>query len=162
MVQRPEHLEAVRGLFREYAAWLRENGLELSYQGFEEELAGLPGKYAPPGGRLLLALEGSEPAGCGALRPLGDGGCEMKRLYVRPRFRGSGLGKELAMRVLEEARAIGYRRMRLDTTTFMPEAKAMYERLGFCEIEPYYPVPEEVRRRTVFMELELGLRAGFG
>lgn len=156
LVERPEHLEAVRGLFREYAAWLRENGLELGYQGFQEELSGLPGRYAPPEGRLLLVLDGSEPAACVALRPLGGGVCEMKRLYVRPRFRGSGLGKGLAMRVLEEARAIGYQKVRLDTAAFMVEAKAMYKRLGFYEIEPYYLVPEEVRHRTVFMELELG------
>lgn len=151
-----EHLEVVRRLFREYAAWLGGNGLELSYQGFEEELTALPGKYALPEGRLLLALKGSEPAGCGALRRLAEGVGEIKRLYVCPRFRGMGLGRALAARLIEEARAIGYQKLRLDTTTFMPEARAMYERLGFQPIEPYYPVPQEVRRRTVFMELELG------
>jgi len=123
-------LETVRLLFREYADSL---GFDLSFQDFDRELAELPDFYA----RILLAEEGGEPAGCAALRDFGDGVCEMKRLYVRPALRGSGLGRALAEAVIEEARELGYERMRLDTTPEMVEAQALYEELGFREIEPY-------------------------
>jgi len=134
-------LDAIRRLLREYAAWLN---VDLSFQGFEEELAALPGDYAPPSGRLLVVEEaGTEIAGCAALRRIDDEICEMKRLYVPERFRGSGLGRRLAEAILEEARAIGYRRMRLDTLPQMGSAHRLYESMGFREIEAYRfnPVP---------------------
>jgi ribosomal protein S18 acetylase RimI-like enzyme len=133
----PEEVDLIRGLFREYAAGL---GVDLCFQRFEEELAGLPGAYAPPGGRLLLACDGDRVAGCVALRPATGGG-EMKRLYVRPEFRGRGVGRLLAGAVLVEAAAAGYRRVCLDTLPSMGEAIGLYRSLGFAEVEPYYPNP---------------------
>jgi GNAT superfamily N-acetyltransferase len=145
-----EHIDQVRQLFREYEAWL---DLDLCFQGFEKELAELPGAYALPAGRLLLAFENNELAGCVALRKLSDGVCEMKRLFLRPRFHGKGLGRKLAERIIEEARSAGYGRMRLDTLSEqMGTAIALYRSLGFTEIAPYYsnPVPG-----ALFMELGL-------
>jgi|KBSMisStandDraft_5_1062788.scaffolds.fasta_scaffold1085476_2 N-acetylglutamate synthase-like GNAT family acetyltransferase len=128
-------VDAIRGLLREYAAWLN---VDLCFQGFDEELAALPGEYAPPSGQLLVAeTEGGEIAGCVALRRIDDEICEMKRLYVPERFRGSGLGRRLAEAILEEARAIGYRRIRLDTLPQMRSAQRLYEWLGFREIDAY-------------------------
>ena len=131
-------VEHVKALFREYEQSL---GVDLCFQGFESELASLPGAYAPPRGRLLIAMDGDDAGGCVALRPLGGDSCEMKRLYLRPALRGRGAGRALAMRVIDEARAIGYRTMRLDTLPTMKEAIALYVSLGFRRIAPYYPNP---------------------
>ena len=142
-------MAVVRDLFREYQ---RELGVDLGFQDFEAELAGLPGAYAPPRGRLLLARRADEVAGCVALRPLADGDCEMKRLYVRNEFRAAKLGLLLAARLIAEARALGYRRMCLDTLPSMARAQRLYESLGFRDIAPYRfnPVPG-----TRYMELML-------
>ena len=144
-----DQIATARMLFKEYEASL---GIELTFQGFAREVAELPGAYAPPAGRLLLATGGAEPAGCVALRPLEGGICEMKRLYVRPTARGARLGRRLAETVIREARAIGYARMRLDTLPSMKEAFALYQTLGFREIAPYYKTPVVGTR---FMELDL-------
>jgi GNAT superfamily N-acetyltransferase len=145
----PEQIALTRSLFEEYAAWL---GIDLSYQGFAAELAGLPGAYAAPRGRLLLAFGGREASGCVALRPLGDDVCEMKRLFVRSDFRGQGIGKLLGARIVQEARIIGYRTMRLDTLPSMQAAIRLYEGLGFVRCAAYYKTP---LAETVFMELKL-------
>ncbi len=145
-----EEIQQARQLFEEYAAWL---GLNLCFQNFDKELAELPGDYAPPTGRLFLALENNQTAGCVALRRIGDGICEMKRLYVRPEFRGLGLGRSLAERIIEAAGEMGYLRMRLDTLPGkMDKAIAMYHSLGFRNIDPYYKNPVE---GAAFMELVL-------
>jgi putative acetyltransferase len=138
-------LDEIRVMLREYAAWLE---VDLCFQNFEEELAALPGEYHPPGGRLLI----SEGAGCVALRRIDEEICEMKRLYVRPEFRGSGLGRRLVLAIIEEARGIGYRRMRLDTMPKMGNAQRLYGELGFREIAAYRYNPEPGAR---FLELEL-------
>ena len=142
-------LEFVRTLFEEYAA---ELGVDLGFQGFAEEVATLPGAYAPPRGLLLLAWSADVPAGCAGLRPLGPDVCELKRLFVRPAYRGRGLARQLSTAALGEARARGYRRIRLDTLPGMVEAQRLYRDLGFREIAPYRanPVPG-----AVFMELDL-------
>ena len=142
-------LAAARQLFQEYAASL---DISLCFQGFDEELASLPGKYAPPQGRLLLAWRGNESAGCVALRPLAPDTCEMKRLYVRPAYRSGGAGRLLAERIIHEAATAGYRRMRLDTLPTMEAALALYRRLGFREIAPYTVNPV---KGAVFLELQL-------
>jgi len=138
-----------RRLFEEYAASL---GFDLAFQDFDREVASLPGDYASPKGAILLAEDDSGVAGCVALRPFADETCEMKRLYVRPAHRGSGLGKLLAEAVLAEARVRGYRSMRLDTVPGMEAAMALYRSLGFREIGPYRanPIPG-----ALFMEREL-------
>ena len=144
-----EQVAQIRLLFEEYAEWL---GIDLSFQGFSGELEALPGAYAPPDGRLLLAMVNDDAAGCMALRPLEAGICEMKRLFVRPHFRGLGLGRLLSERIVEDARAIGYDRMRLDTLPVMQGAISLYEELGFLRRAAYYDTP---LTDTIFMELEL-------
>jgi ribosomal protein S18 acetylase RimI-like enzyme len=143
------HFAVARVLIAEYAVAL---GRDLSFQGFAEELAALPGAYAPPGGALLLATVEDAPAACVALRAWCGDIAEMKRLYVRPAQRGLGLGESLARAILAEARALGYRRVRLDTLPEMAAAQALYQRLGFRPIPPYYDSPIAGTR---FMEVEL-------
>lgn len=151
-----EDLDAIRALLFEYATSL---GFSLAYQGFAEELAELPGRYAPPGGALLLARVDGAAAGGVALRGLGDGICEMKRLFVRPAFRrlrtdeGVSIGRALATQVVAVARARGYGRVRLDTVAGkMDAAIALYRSMGFAEIAPYYASPIA---DTLFLELAL-------
>jgi len=149
-VKSPEQITQVRELFLEYAQSL---GFSLCFQNFDKELAGLPGDYAPPEGRLLLAEFDGQLAGCVALHKFEAKICEMKRLYLRPEFRGKGLGRILAEAIIAEARNIGYEFMRLDTVEpVMKDAVQMYRRLGFREITPYRvnPMPG-----TLYMELKL-------
>jgi ribosomal protein S18 acetylase RimI-like enzyme len=140
----PDSVATVRGLFQEYATTL---GVDLCFQGFDEELSRLPGEYAAPGGVLLLALVDGQPAGCGAMRPLPDAdypnACEMKRLFVRRAFRRFGLGRQLAQELMALATQAGYSTMLLDTLDDMEAAREMYASLGFEEIPPYYfnPIP---------------------
>ena len=141
-------LESIRELFAEYA---RSLGLDLAFQGFSGELEDLPGKYARPDGRLYLASVHGEAAGCIALRRFDSDCCEMKRLYVRPAFRGRSLAGQLAKLIISDAVAMGYRAMLLDTLREMRAARALYARLGFKEIPPYYHNPFD----AVFYRLEL-------
>ena len=144
-----KNLELARNIFKEYAASL---DFDLDFQDFEEELSDLPGQYAPPEGCLLVAMYGEKPAGCIGLRKINHGICEMKRLYVKPQFRGSGIGRVLAEAIIEEARQIKYARMRLDTVPSMEKARVLYVSLGFKKIRPYryHPIPG-----SEFMELAL-------
>lgn len=145
----PGDLLAVRSLFQEYADSL---DFELDFQDFREELDTLPGKYAPPLGSILVAKEKGETVGCVAVRPLGDGVCEMKRLYVKPAHRGKNLGRDLALAIIEEAKRLGYKAMRLDTVVEMKEASALYRALGFQPIDAYCynPLPG-----AMYFELKL-------
>lgn len=146
----PSEIAQARELFLEYAQSL---GFSLCFQNFDKELARLPGDYAPPAGRLLLAEYDGQLAGCVALHPLEPGVCEMKRLYLRLQFRGKSLGRVLADRIIAEARQIGYQRMRLDTVEpVMKDAVAMYRKLGFTEIAPYCKNPIA---GALYMELQL-------
>ena len=144
-----EKLPAVRRLFEEYAASLE---VDLAFQDFERELRDLPGEYAPPAGRLLLALAGDDPAGCVALRPYEPEVCEMKRLYVRPPFQGTGLGRRLAEAIVQAGQGADYRLMRLDTLPSMEAARRLYRSLGFEEIEAYRHNPVH---GTTFFQLDL-------
>lgn len=153
--QSTEEVSIARALFEEYAAGL---GISLCFQNFDKELAELPGGYALPGGRLLLAIEEDEVMGCVALRKIGDGVGEMKRLYVRPAFRGRGLGRTLTEKLIAEALLIGYTSLRLDTLPGkMDQAIALYRSLGFREIPPYYRNPVA---GATFMELILDRERG--
>jgi ribosomal protein S18 acetylase RimI-like enzyme len=149
LAQSEDDLLAVRKLFVEYAEAL---GFDLCFQGFREELDGLPGAYAAPDGRLFLAFDANQAVGCVAIRKLEDGICEMKRLYLRPSHRGHGVGHRLAKTVIEEARNMGYEKMRLDSLASMKEAVGLYRSLGFSQIPPYRhnPLPG-----PIFMELML-------
>ena len=145
-----------RRLFEEYAAWLDE---DLCFQGFAEELATLPGRYAPPRGRLLLAGAPGEAFGCVALRPLDEGADgavgEVKRLYVAPRARGQGWGRRLAQAAIDEARVAGYAQLKLDTLERMTDARRLYESLGFVRCDPYYHNPLGA---PVYLALDLRVR----
>ncbi len=145
----PDDRAFVETLFREYVASLAE---DISFQNVDDELAGLPGKYARPTGVVLIARDHNEAAGAIAYRMVEPGVCEMKRLYVRPAFRGNGLGRELANELIEDARERGYRTMLLDTLASMQPARALYRDLGFAPVEPYYdnPLPG-----VMYMALEL-------
>ena len=135
----PADLETIRVLFREYQWWL---GVDLCFQGFEHELATLPGRYAPPSGRLLLAETAAGlAAGCIGLRALGERVCEMKRLWVRPEWRRAGLGRRLAQEIVTAGAGAGYRAMRLDSLRRLTPALALYRSLGFVDIEPYNASP---------------------
>lgn len=140
--QGPDDIEAVRALFLDYQADL---GIDLCFQGFAAELDELPGVYTTPNGAIALALVGGSPAGCCAFRPLEGSdhlnACEMKRLFVRPAFRGFGLGRQLVDLILSEARLAGYTNMLLDTLTDMEAARALYQGAGFYEVAPYYHNP---------------------
>ncbi len=145
-----KEIETARELFKEYEAWI---GISLCFQNFDQEVANLPGDYAPPTGRLFLASELDTIVGCIALRSIKENICEMKRLYVRPEFRGHGFGRSLAESIITAAREIGYSRMRLDTLPGrMDRAIALYEQLGFKDIPAYYNNPVQGAK---FMELPL-------
>lgn len=144
-----QDVATVRSMFEEYASTL---GFDLDFQSFDDELASLPGRYAPPAGCLLLAKDDGKVAGCVGVRPIDETTCEMKRLYVRPEFRGAGVGRALAEEAIVRARRMGYERMRLDTIGSMTEANALYRRLGFAETEPYRYNPIEGAR---YFELRL-------
>jgi len=148
----PEQLEQVRSLFREYQA---ELPFEYCFRYFDTELSGLPGAYAPPKGKLLLAMVAGQPVGCAGLRPFPlEGAGEMKRLYLRPAFRGAKLGQALAERIVTEARALGYSRLRLDThPPSMQAAVRMYQEMGFREV-----VPEVSNRVEGLVYMEMALR----
>jgi ribosomal protein S18 acetylase RimI-like enzyme len=148
-----KHIEQAQKLFREYEAWF---GLALCFQNFDEEVANLPDKYVLPEGRLFLAFADENLAGCIALRKLEDGVCEMKRLFVKDEFRGQKIGIALIEKLFEEAKNIGYQKMRLDTfPAKMGKAVSLYESYGFREIAPYYHNPYG---ETLFMELDLAAK----
>lgn len=159
----PAELDDARALMRAFVAWHRARHVEdidlieryFDQRAFDEELAGLPGKYARPQGRLLLAYVDGRPAGCVALRELGDGICEMKRMFVPDAFRGRGVGRALAERIIAEGKEAGYRVMRLDTSRRQSEAMRLYEKAGFRRIPPYYPLADDVKDWLVFFELAL-------
>jgi len=157
------HLNEVRALMRAFIEWHRQRHFDdlalidqyFDKTAFEAELAALPGKYAPPKGRLLLAKQQNLPVGCVALREIDKAFCEMKRMFVYHQFHGQGIGRALAEEVIREAKLIGYASMRLDTGRKQVEAQHLYSSLGFKEIKPYYDLPEELQNWLVFMELKL-------
>lgn len=143
-------IDEARSIFREYEQWL---GMSLCFQSFEEELADLPGKYSPPEGRLYLARIDAETVGCIGLRKIGDGVCEMKRLYLRESARGKGVGAALIEKIIADAREIGYEKIRLDTyPPKMGKAVGLYESHGFYKIPAYYHNPHD---GVLFMEKKL-------
>ena len=158
-----QHLDHVKNLIREFVKrhlqrHSEDIGLINEYfdpKDFENELQSLPGKYAMPDGRLLLAFYNNEPAGCVALRKIDTGSCEMKRMFVYPKFHGKGIGYALAGAIINEARNIGYSSMKLDTSWRQVEAQTLYQSFGFKNTDPYYDLPEKLKGWLVFMELEL-------
>jgi GNAT superfamily N-acetyltransferase len=157
-VASPEDFAQIWILFSEFIQLLNDLGLDIGYQGIQKELGNLPGPYGPPLGCLVFAREAGQIAGCVAIRPICERICELKRMYVCPAFRGQGLGKAIAVHLIEEAWKIGYQTIRLDATTFLSAARGLYRSLGFREIEPYSDLPEEIRKIAVFMELEINSR----
>ena len=155
-VQTASEFEQVKDLFRAYFQFLaHDHGLDISYQGIEEELKSLPGKFSPPDGRLIMAVISEQAIGCAALRRIDQQVCELKRMFVLSQFRGQGVGKALALKLIDEAKTIGYQCVRLDTGNFLTAAVKLYESLGFQRIEPYNEVPEDLRKIAIFMELRL-------
>ncbi len=148
-VRTPEQMAAIKTLFREYQAFLAIN---LDFQDFEAELAGLPGKYSPPKGDLFLAVLDDEPVGCGAFYPMQEAICEIKRVYVKPQTQGHGIGKKLFRHLIESAAQAGYRYVRLDSLKRLDKAANMYRAFGFYEIEPYNENPHN---DVYYMELDL-------
>ncbi len=144
-----QQIKIAAELFREYQQFLN---VDLCFQGFEQELASLPGKYAPPSGAILLAEHMGEIAGCVAVRLLNDDVCEMKRLFVKDEFRGLSVGRKLTESIIDKAKQLGYRKMQLDTLQRLDRAIGLYEKLGFREIKPYYANPLD---EVVYWELEL-------
>ena len=165
--QSPPDLDEVRLLMQEFVAWHRQRHRQdihlidsyFDAPAFEAELAALPGSYAPPQGRLLLARLDGRAVGCVALKDLGDGRCEMKRMFVRVDAQGRGVGRALATAIVDEARAAGYRTMRLDTSIRQLEAQALYRSLGFRPSEPDTTLPKDLRDWLVFMALNLAAKA---
>jgi putative acetyltransferase len=159
----PAELDQVRALFRAYVTWHRQRhladqdliGRYFGTTRFEREVAGLPGPYAPPAGRLLLAGIGGIAVGCAALRRIDDRSCEMKRMFVRPAAQGRGAGRALGTELIRAARAEGYTSMYLDTSGRQTEAQSLYRSLGFAEVEPYYQAPQGVSDWLIFMRLDL-------
>jgi GNAT superfamily N-acetyltransferase len=165
-VRRPgttAELDEVRALMRAFVAWHRERHVEdlalideyFDQKEFEDELASLPGKYTPPVGQLFLACYDDKPAGCVALRRIDKHSCEMKRMFLYPRYHGKGIGRRLGEAIIRDARAAGYEIMRLDTSWRQQEAQTLYSKLGFQRIDPYYDCPPAMKHWLVFFELRL-------
>ena len=152
-VKEEKELDYIRELFTEYSHWIESLGASLDFQGFKEELAGLPGKYGAPEGALALAYSDGQAAGCGAFRKIKPGICELKRMYTRPSFRRLGVAREVSKALIERARQAGYDSMWLDTAKEWTGPVALYRSLGFREIEPYYNSP--YADLSYFMELEI-------
>ncbi len=151
-----EDLEQIRHLFREYFEWVtRDMKFDLTYQGAEDELASLPGAFSLPDGCLLLAESDGQAVGCVALRRHDAHTCELKRMYVKPGYRGRGIGRALGERIIHEAKRRGYRSMVLDTEVSLRGAQHLYDSLGFKPTQQYYEVPPDILKRTIFMELAL-------
>lgn len=158
-----DELDAVRALMRDFIAWHQVRHAEhmvlvnkyFDANEFEKELAGLPGKYCPPNGQLLLALNDDMPAGCVALRRIDDTTCEMKRMFVREGFQGLGIGVALAKAIIDEAKTLGFKRMVLDSGAKQIEAHTLYRKFGFKDVGPYYSLPDDLADWLVFMELDL-------
>jgi len=161
--QSPKELDEVRQLIRAFVTWHRATHTEdlalieryFDANAFEAELAGLPGKYSPPGGALLLAYHDGQPAGCVAMRNFGEGVCEMKRMFVPAAMRGLGVGRALAEAVIEAGRQAGYQQMRLDTSRSQVAATTLYERQGFVRVAPYYSLTDDLKDWLVFYEKAL-------